>query len=69
MPSLTNKAYAAANKQLAEKLQWTETLSLKCQRENETLKAKNEELQKQIAWMRQLSQNLSEAVCAYMRSR
>lgn len=50
------------NKALVERLNQYE-------RKTVNLEQQNIELQKQLHWLRQLSQNLSEAVCAHMRNR
>ena len=39
------------------------------ERKTVSLEQQNIELQKQLLWLRQLSQNLSKAVCAHMRNR
>lgn len=37
--------------------------------ENKVYHADNAKLERDVTWLRQLSQNLSEAICAHMRSR
>lgn len=69
MKKPTNKELTAAFVNAKATSESYRTRNVQIEKELTEAKNKIAEQERQIRWMQTLSQNLSEAVCAYMRSR